>query len=192
MVELFFFFNYFIFLAGWWEITKQDGELQDREAEIGREQNASLDSSERRKRRSVPGQLPLVDALLNSHPHNKRRHGRASPARVETWPKWDFIHQRLLLFGVCGAALTACVAVFARARLSFHSFKWFNAHLRERKAEMRGCKMKIRIINPTYLLSRSNQLTEPERAFCLQNLMSRDFLRGVGGRKKKKNSPHKR
>lgn len=45
--------------------------------------------------------------------------------------------------------------------------------------------MKIRIINPTYLLSQSNQLTEPEREFRLQNLMRRDFLRG-GEKKKKK------
>lgn len=50
---------------------------------------------------------------------------------------------------------------------------------------MRGRKMKIRIINPTYLPSRSNQLTEPERAFRLQNLMSRDFLGHVGRRRKK-------
>lgn len=131
----------------------------------------------------MPGQLPLVDALLNSHPDNKRRHGRVSPVRVETWPKCNFILQRLSLFCVCCAALTVHVVVFACAHLSFQSFKWFNAHLREGKTEMRGRKMKIRIINPTYLLSRSNQLTEPERAFRLQNLMSRDFLRGVGRKK---------
>lgn len=140
------------------------------------------------KRWSVPGQLPLVDALLNSHPDNKRRHGRVSPVRVETRPKWDLFLTAVAFLCLLRRLDGVFVVVFACARLSFRSFKWFRAHLRERTSEMRARKMKIRIINPTYLLSRSNQLAEPERAFRLQNPVSRGFLRRVG--RKKKNGPH--
>lgn len=70
-------------------------------------------------RRSVLGQLPLVDALLNSHPDNKRRRGRVSAARVETWPRWDFILRRLLRFLVFVAPPWRCTLCSLHVRI-FH------------------------------------------------------------------------
>lgn len=78
----------------------------------------------REERRAVPGQLPLVDAVLNSHSNNKGRMGVCRQRGLERYPALPFfiprgsLNEALRTNELC---LQARVARFVQPCAYFHT-----------------------------------------------------------------------
>lgn len=164
------------------------------------------------ERRAVPGQLPLVGAVLNSHSNNKGHMGECRQRGLERYPALPFFTPSRSLNEALSALMSfvykpespgLCSPVHISPPI-FHIFHMISCTPEgEKKTKTPHREMWIRIINhipallttfhtgekkESWLICSLNPIKSlnPKCVFCLQNLKSRFLLRG-GGKKEKRN-----